>query len=62
MTGWTVTFLVAALLAAMLGYGGIDGSIAAAARAGFVVALGSAAIAGGFALRRRRRRQARLQR
>ena len=39
MFGWAITFLVIALIAAVLGFGGIAGTAIAAAKIVFVVAL-----------------------
>ena len=39
MLGWAVTFLVVALVAALLGFGGIAGTAMEAAKLGFFVAI-----------------------
>ena len=53
MFGWAVTFLVVALIAAVLGFGGVAGTAMAAAKLVFVVALVAFALSALFGLARR---------
>ncbi|GAU81920.1 DUF1328 family protein [Bosea sp. 2RAB26] len=55
MSGWAVTFLIAALVAAMLAFGGVPGLATMAARIVFFAALAAAAITGLIAITKRRR-------
>ena len=53
MFGWAIAFLIIALIAAVLGFGGIAGTAMAAAKIVFVVALVAFAISGVLGLTRR---------
>ena len=58
MTAWATAFLIAALVAATLGFGGVPGLAASIARMIFVVMLTAAAVTGCIAwwrIRRQRR-------
>ena len=53
MFGWAITFLIVALIAAVLGFGGLAGTAIVAAKLIFVVALVAFAISAVFGFRRR---------
>ena len=53
MFGWAITFLIVALIAAALGFGGIAGTAIVAAKLVFVVALVAFAVSALFGLARR---------
>lgn len=53
MFGWAVAFLIVALIAAALGFGGVAGTTMAAAKLVFVVALVAFALSMLFGLTRR---------
>jgi uncharacterized membrane protein YtjA (UPF0391 family) len=53
MFGWAITFLIIALIAAALGFGGIAGTAIVAAKLVFVVALVAFAVSALFGLARR---------
>ncbi|MFY9968083.1 MAG: DUF1328 family protein [Roseiarcus sp.] len=53
MFGWAVTFLVVALVAAVLGFGGLAGSAMPAAKLVFVAAMVAFAISALFGMARR---------
>ena len=55
MFGWAVTFLVVALIAAALGFGGAAGTAIAAAKLMFVVAIVAFVVVRGLGLARRPR-------
>lgn len=55
MFGWAITFLVIALVAAALGFGGIAGTAMSAAQIVFVVALIAFAISAFMGVARRNR-------
>jgi uncharacterized membrane protein YtjA (UPF0391 family) len=55
MFGWAVVFLIVALIAAALGFGGVAGTAMAAAKLVFVVALIAFALSTLFGLTRRPR-------
>lgn len=56
MSSWAVTFLIVALVAAMLAFGGVPGLAVSIAQVIFVAALAAAAVTGLIALLRKRRR------
>lgn len=60
MSGWAVTFLIVALVAAMLAFGGVPGLAVTIAQVIFVIALTAAALAGLVAFLRKTRRARRL--
>jgi uncharacterized membrane protein YtjA (UPF0391 family) len=53
MFGWAITFLIVALVAAVLGFGGVAGTAIVAAKLIFVVALMAFAVSALFGLVRR---------
>jgi uncharacterized membrane protein YtjA (UPF0391 family) len=53
MFGWAITFLVIALIAAALGFGGVAGTAIVAAKLVFVVALVAFVVSALFGLARR---------
>lgn len=53
MTGWATTFLIIALVAATLAFGGVPGTATTIAHGIFVVALVASAVAGVIATMRR---------
>jgi uncharacterized membrane protein YtjA (UPF0391 family) len=53
MFGWAISFLIIAVIAAVLGFGVVAGTAMAAAKIAFVVALVAFAISGILSLRRR---------
>ncbi len=53
MFGWAITFLIVALVAAVLGFGGVAGTAIVAAKPIFVVALVAFAVSALFGLMRR---------
>ena len=55
MFGWAVTFLVVALIAAVLGFGGVAGAAMTAAKLVFVAALVAFAMSALFGMARRPR-------
>ncbi|RDJ26984.1 DUF1328 domain-containing protein [Bosea caraganae] len=55
MAGWAVTFLIVALVAAMLAFGGVPGLAVSVARVMFAMALAAAALTGLIALLRKPR-------
>ncbi|KFC70894.1 Small integral membrane protein [Bosea sp. LC85] len=55
MSGWTVTFLIAALVAGMPAFGGVPGLAMVAARIVFFAALVAAAVTGLIAMSKGRR-------
>ena len=55
MSGWAVTFLIAALVAAMLAFGGVAGLATVAARIVFFAALLAAAVTGLITMSKGRR-------
>ncbi len=55
MLGWAVTFLVVALIAAVLGFGGVAGAAVTAAKLVFVVSLIAFALSAYFGMARRPR-------
>lgn len=55
MSGWAVTFLIVALVAATLAFGGVPGLAVSIAQVIFAVALAASALTGLIALLRRSR-------
>ncbi len=55
MSGWAVTFLIIALVAATLGFGGVPGLAVSIAQVVFALALAASAGTGLVALARRRK-------
>lgn len=55
MFGWAIAFLIVALIAAVLGFGGVAGTAILAAKLIFVVALVAFAVSALFGLMRRAR-------
>ncbi|WP_439495509.1 DUF1328 domain-containing protein [Bosea sp. (in: a-proteobacteria)] len=55
MTGWAMTFLIIALVAATMAFGGVPGTATAIAHGIFVAALVASAIAGVIGTMRKRR-------
>ena len=53
MFGWAITFLIIALIAAALGFGGVAGTAIVAAKLVFVVALVAFVVSALFGLARR---------
>lgn len=55
MFGWAIAFLIVALIAAVLGFGGVAGTAIVAAKLIFVVALVAFAVSALFGFMRRAR-------
>lgn len=55
MSGWAVTFLIVALVSAMLAFGGVPSLAVSIAQMVFAFALAASAVTGLIALMRRRR-------